>query len=61
MNVIRMIATALAVGMGASDAVAEPGKTLREQIVGTWEFIIAEITTQDGKKIFRSASGRKAC
>jgi Lipocalin-like domain len=52
MKAIRMVATVLAVGIGASVATAQPGKTLREQIVGTWDFIIAEIVTQDGKKSF---------
>jgi hypothetical protein len=52
MNIIRMVTTVLAVGIGASVATAQPGKTLREQIVGTWDFIIAEIVTQDGKKTF---------
>jgi len=49
---MRAIAIALVLGVGASSATAEPGKTLREQLVGTWEFIIAEITTADGKKTF---------
>ena len=52
MKAIRLVATLLAVGIGASVATAQPGKTLREQIVGTWDFIIAEIVTQDGKKSF---------
>ena len=52
MKAIRLVATVLAVGIGASVATAQPGKTLREQIVGTWDFIIAEIVTQDGKKSF---------
>ena len=52
MKAIRMVAAVLAVGIGASAATAQPGKTLREQIVGTWDFIIAEIVTQDGKKSF---------
>jgi Lipocalin-like domain len=52
MKAIRMVATALAVCIGASAATAQPGNTLREQLVGTWEFIIAEIVTADGKKTF---------
>ena len=52
MKPIRMVATVLAVGIGAGIATAQPAKTLRDQIVGTWEFIIAEIATQDGKKSF---------
>ena len=52
MKAIRMVATVLAVGLGASAATAQSGQTLREQLVGTWDFIIAEIVTQDGKKSF---------
>jgi hypothetical protein len=52
MKAIRMVATALAVCIGASAATAQSGKTLREQLAGTWEFIIAEIVTADGKKTF---------
>src|SRR5437899_7735998 len=50
MKAIRMLATTLALGICASAAVAQPAKTLREQLVGTWNFVIAEITTADGKK-----------
>jgi Lipocalin-like domain len=52
MKAIRLVATVLAIGIGASAAAAQPGKTLRERLVGTWDFIIAEITTADGKKSF---------
>src|SRR5713226_7135526 len=50
MKAMRMLATSLALGITASAAVAPPAKTLREQLVGTWNFVIAEITTADGKK-----------
>jgi hypothetical protein len=52
MKATRIIATMLVIGVGAVTAVAQPAQTLREQIVGTWEFIVAEIVTQDGKKSF---------
>ena len=52
MKAIRILTTALAIGIGACAAVAQPGKTLREQLVGSWEFIVAEIVTADGKKAF---------
>src|SRR5689334_12001118 len=52
MKAVRTVVTMLAVSVGASVAAAQPGKTLREQLVGTWDFIIAEIVTQDGKKSF---------
>jgi Lipocalin-like domain len=50
MKFIRILAIALALGLGADAALAQPAKSLREQLVGTWDFIIAEITTADGKK-----------
>jgi Lipocalin-like domain len=52
MKAIRMVATVLAVGIGASAATAQTGPTLREQLIGTWDFIIAEIVTADGQKTF---------
>ena len=50
MKIMRVLATSLVLGICASAAVAQPAKTLREQLVGTWKFVIAEITTADGKK-----------
>jgi hypothetical protein len=44
------LAATLVLGLGVSTAVAQPAKTLRDQLVGTWTFVIAEITTVDGKK-----------
>jgi hypothetical protein len=52
MKAMRVLVTALTLALGASAAVAQPGKTLREQLVGTWNFVIAEITSADGKKNF---------
>jgi hypothetical protein len=40
----------LALTLCASDAVAQ--KSLKEQIVGTWDFTVAEVTAADGKKSF---------
>ena len=34
----------------AGDASAQ--KSLREQIIGTWDFVVAEVTAPDGKKSF---------
>ena len=50
MKAVKAVATLIVCGIGASAAVAQPAKTLREQLVGTWNFVIAEITTADGKK-----------
>jgi hypothetical protein len=53
-KVARNLAAALVVALGCSlcagAAPAEPAKTLRERLVGTWSFVIAEITAADGKK-----------
>jgi hypothetical protein len=50
MRFIR-IAAALALVLTVSPAGAQQ-KTLREQIVGTWNFVIAEVVAADGKKSF---------
>jgi Lipocalin-like domain len=41
----------LAVALTGSQASAQQ-KSLREQIVGTWNFVVAEVTAPDGKKSF---------
>ena len=43
-------AAALAIALGVGAAAAQPPKTLRERLIGTWTFVIAEITAADGKK-----------
>jgi hypothetical protein len=43
---IALAALALALSNGAA------AQTLRNQIVGTWEFVVAEVTAPDGKKSF---------
>jgi len=50
MRFIR-IAAALALVLTAIPAGAQQ-KTLREQIVGTWNFVVAEVVAADGKKSF---------
>src|SRR3981081_2092126 len=50
MKAMRVLATTLALGLTVSSSVAQPAKTLHEQLVGTWNFVIAEITTTDGRK-----------
>jgi hypothetical protein len=46
---MRMLATLLALVLW-TNAHAQPAKTMREQLVGTWNLVIAEITAADGKK-----------
>src|SRR5258708_16569762 len=41
---------ALAVSVGA--AAAQSQNSLRDQIVGSWNFVVAEVTAPDGKKSF---------
>jgi hypothetical protein len=52
MKAVRIvIIAALALYFASAQAFAQQ-KTLREQIVGTWQFIVAEISAADGKKSF---------
>jgi hypothetical protein len=44
------IAAALALGLYASAAMAQ--STLKQQLIGTWDFVVAEITAPDGKKSY---------
>src|ERR1700680_380453 len=50
---LRTIAAAmLALALSAGAAAAQPANSLKEQIVGTWNFVVAEVTAPDGKKSF---------
>jgi hypothetical protein len=48
---LRTIA-ALLVLVSAGAAVAQPAPSLKDGIVGTWNFVVAEVTAPDGKKSF---------
>jgi hypothetical protein len=50
MNGIRILAV-LAVALAGGHAAAQQ-KSLRDQIVGTWDFGVAEVIAPDGKKSF---------
>jgi hypothetical protein len=50
MQGVAFFAAFLAAGLWTGSAAAQPAKTMRDQLVGTWQFVIAEITTADGKK-----------
>jgi hypothetical protein len=52
MKAMRIFAAALALAITAGAALAQPATTLRDKLVGTWDFVIAEITAADGKKNF---------
>src|ERR1700730_11309208 len=49
---LRITATLLALALSAATAAAQPARGLKEQIVGTWNFVVAEVTAPDGKKSF---------
>jgi hypothetical protein len=50
---LRTIAAAtLALAVLAGTASAQPAKSLKDQIVGSWNFVVAEVTAPDGKKSF---------
>ena len=48
---LRTIAALLALALPAGAAAAQPA-SLKDQIVGTWNFVVAEVTAPDGKKSF---------
>ena len=47
---MRMLVALFAAALWTNAALAQPAKTMREQLVGTWNLVIAEITAADGKK-----------
>jgi hypothetical protein len=50
---LRTIAAALlALALSAGAAAAQPAPSLKDQIVGSWNFVVAEVTAPDGKKSF---------
>ena len=46
--ITALLALALSVGAAA----AQPANSLKDQIVGSWNFVVAEVTAPDGKKSF---------
>ena len=50
MKVVHIALAALALALSGN--AAAQGKSLTEQIVGTWEFVVAEVTAPDGKKSY---------
>ena len=45
-------AALLALALSACAAAAQPAASLKDQIVGSWNFFVAEVTAPDGKKSF---------
>jgi hypothetical protein len=52
MKVIRATIAAFMLVAAATHALAQPAKSMRDQLVGTWTFVVAEVTAPDGKKSF---------
>jgi hypothetical protein len=50
MKAVKILVTVLALALVVGAAAGQPTKGLREQLVGTWSFVIAEITAPDDKK-----------
>ena len=46
------IAALLALALSAGAAAAQSANSLKDQIVGSWDFVVAEVTAPDGKKSF---------
>jgi hypothetical protein len=49
---LKTIAALLALALSAGAAATQPAATLKDQIVGAWNFVVAEVTAPDGKKSF---------
>jgi len=49
---LRIAASVLALVLSAGAAAAQPAKSLKERIVGSWNFVVAEVLAPDGKKSF---------
>jgi hypothetical protein len=48
----RIIAATCAFGFLVNGAIAQPAKTLKQQLIGTWDQVVTEATMPDGKKLF---------
>jgi Lipocalin-like domain len=51
MKLMPIAAAALMLASAGSNAAAQQ-KSLKERLVGTWHFVVAEVTAPDGKKSF---------
>jgi hypothetical protein len=47
-----IVAALLALALSVGTAAAQPAPSLKDGIVGTWNFVVAEVTAPDGKKSF---------
>jgi hypothetical protein len=51
-TIIRSSVAALTLAVSVGGVCAQTVKGMRDQLVGTWNFVVAEITAPDGKKTF---------
>ena len=52
MKLRTVAAGLLALALSGGTTAAQSAKSLKDQIVGTWNFVVAEVTAPDGKKSF---------
>jgi hypothetical protein len=52
MSTTHVIAAICAYALFVTGADAQPAKTLKQQLVGTWAQVVSEVTMPDGKKLF---------
>ena len=52
MTFVHRIGAVCLLGLFASAAIAQPANTLKQQLVGTWDQVVSEVTMPDGKKSF---------
>src|SRR5438309_10052822 len=52
MNLSAIAAAMFALALSAGAAAAQQATSLKDRIVGTWNFVVAEVTAPDGKKSF---------
>jgi Lipocalin-like domain len=50
MTALRTIVATCVLGVFVTGAMAQSSKTLREQLVGSWDYVLTEVTLPDGKK-----------
>src|SRR4051812_40260789 len=49
---LRTVAALLALALSAGATAAQPSASPKDAIVGTWNFVVAEVTAPDGQKSF---------
>jgi hypothetical protein len=52
MKIVQISVAALALALTGGGAAAQQAKSLRDQLVGTWDFVVAEVAAPDGKKSY---------